>query len=88
MFLIQLKAATIKQIVAALKLKLTSRWVHTKHQRYLKEGTLGLVHKNRGKPSPNQWNDDFRDLVIDLLKTDWYDKNAPPLEAIERVAYT
>ncbi len=68
----KLKSGAIKQVEAALKLELTPRWVRTKYRRYLAEGAAGLVHKNRGKPSPNRWNDESRALLIDLLKTDWH----------------
>ena len=52
-------------------LGITGRWLREKYNRYLKEGDIGLIHKNRGKPSTRRWNSKELAFSINLLKTDW-----------------
>ena len=41
-------------------------------KRYRKNGDFGLVHKSRGKQSPNKWNSEYEKLLIDLLRSEWH----------------
>src|SRR5205085_10927227 len=42
-----------------------------KMKRYKTDGDQGIVHRSRGKVSPNRWNEDERKLAIDLLNGEW-----------------
>jgi len=71
----KLKHKEITQKAAAKQLNLTTRQIRNKVKRYLKEGTSGIVHKNRGKPSPKRTSDDIRNEIITLMNNknfeDW-----------------
>ncbi len=70
----QVKKGLISQSEAAKRLGVAERTVRRKLVRYRKEGDIGLVHKNRGKPSPRQWNnEEHKALVIELFEGDWRD---------------
>ena len=62
---------TISQKAAAKRLNLSDRWIRKKLKRYRKDGTRGLIHCNRGKPSPKQWCKTEQRLAIELLKNEW-----------------
>lgn len=57
----------------AARLRISERWLREKYKRYAHEGDVGLVHKNRGKPSRKRWDEKEKDLAIELLKSDWHD---------------
>jgi len=52
-------------------LGITDRWIRIKYNRYLNEGDPGLLHKSRGKPSPNRLNKEDVDFFIKLIKNEW-----------------
>ena len=54
-------------------LNLSPRWVREKLRRYRAESDVGLVHKNRGRPSPKQWDPNEKALTIELLKSEWHE---------------
>lgn len=66
-----LKDKQITQKEAAVRLKFSSRWVRTKYKRYLKGEAQGLVHRNRGSISKKRWNEQEKNLVLDLLRNEW-----------------
>ena len=67
----RLKKGEIKQIEAAAKLGISTRWVRKKLRRYEIFGSQGLVHKNRNRASKNCWNAQEEKFTIDLLKNEW-----------------
>jgi len=62
---------TISQKAAAKRLNVSDRWIRKKLKRYRKDGAKGLVHRNRGKPSPKRWCLKEQQLAIELLKNEW-----------------
>lgn len=64
----QLKRGEISQGTAAQMLNCSTRWVREKMKRYLAIGILGLIHKSRGKPSQNAWEQEERDRAINLFR--------------------
>lgn len=70
----KLNNAEINQVQAAEMLGFSTRWVRTKFNRYKQDGAKGLVHKNRGKQSPNKTIQEDRDLFVSLIhKEEWRD---------------
>jgi hypothetical protein len=67
----QLSQGTIDQTEAAARLRITPRWVRIKMKRYKADGDHGIVHRSRGKVSPNRWNEEQRKFAIDLLNGEW-----------------
>lgn len=67
----KLKNRMITPAEAALQLEITERWVRTKFKRYLSDGNSGLVHKNRGRASPNSWCKKEQGFAIELLQSEW-----------------
>ncbi len=61
----------ITQVMASQTLKLTSRQIRRKLKRFLKWGAEGLVHKNRGRASPNAWRGTEKDMAISMLQGEW-----------------
>ena len=61
----------ITQITAAKKLGLTDRQIRNKLYRYKKYGPEGLIHKNRGRSSPNKWCKKERNHSISLLRNEF-----------------
>ena len=68
----KIKNAVITRVEAALQLKISERWLRKKYKRYLIDGDVGLVHRNRGRASPNRWCEEERILTINLLRSDWH----------------
>lgn len=68
----QVKQGLITQVEASARLKISDRWVRKKIKRYYEDGDSGLIHKNRGKVSPRQWDDKERQLLLGLLKSEWH----------------
>lgn len=69
----QLKRKEISQAVAAQMLGISPRWISEKQKRYLTEGMLGILHKNRGRSSKQAWDKNERDFSMDLFKGDFKD---------------
>ncbi len=67
----QLAKKEIIQVMAAQILKLTSRQIRRKLKRFLKKGAEDLVHKSRGRASPNAWRGPEKDMAISVLQGDW-----------------
>src|SRR4030042_5882861 len=67
-----LKEGKITQREAAARLRFTDRWVREKIKRYRQLYDFGLLHRGRGKISPNRWSQEERQLLIDLLKNEWH----------------
>jgi len=69
----QLKRGEITQGVAAKLLRMCTKQVGRKLKRYLKEGTAGLAHRNRGKSSNRKTPEKKRKKVIKLYKEKYFD---------------
>jgi hypothetical protein len=67
----KLKNNEIKQVEAAFRLGISTRWIRKKFKRYLEIGVEGLVHKNRGRISTKCWCEEEKGLMINLLKSEW-----------------
>ena len=61
----------ITQKMAAGMLGITERQVRTKFKRYKENGAEGLLHRNRGKPSPRKVDARKEAFAIDLLRSEW-----------------
>lgn len=68
-----LKTGMITQAEAAFQLEITERWVRKKYKRYLEDGNIGIVHKNRGKASPRSWCKKEQNFAVELLQSEWKD---------------
>jgi len=66
-------AKTITQKVAAQSLGITDRQLRRLLVTYQTDGTAGLAHKSRGKPSHNRLPVVVRDQAIELVKTKYAD---------------
>lgn len=64
----RLKKGELKQVAAAKSLGLSTRWVHEKFKRYLREGDKGLTHKSRGRPSEKAWNQEKKNFALGLFE--------------------
>jgi DNA-binding Lrp family transcriptional regulator len=64
----QLKKSEISQVTAGQMLGFSERWVRKKLKRYLAIGILGLIHKNRGRPSQRAWKQEEKDRAIELFR--------------------
>ena len=64
----QLKAGTLKQSRAGELLGLSRRQVIRKLARYRQEGVASLIHKERGKPSHNQFNPLLKEHILGLVE--------------------
>ena len=51
---------------------MTTRWLRKKIKRYYNFGDLGLIHKSRGKTSPDRWDSEHEKLLIELLQGEWH----------------
>lgn len=67
----QVKLGKITKKEAAVRLRVTDRWVRKKYKRYSQFNDFGLVHRSRGKLSPNQWSSTNKKLLIALLQEEW-----------------
>jgi len=68
----QVKLGLITQAEAAAKLNITERWVREKIKRYYADRDHGLIHRLRGKASPNRWDPQENSLLISLLQQEWH----------------
>jgi transposase len=66
-------AKRIKQKHASKQLGLSARQVRRMVKRYKKDGVAGLTHKGRGRTGNRAFNQDKKDLVIDLIKKQYPD---------------
>lgn len=66
----------LSQVNAAALLQLSARQVRRLRDAVIKNGAKGLIHKNRGKESPNKLSDSQRKMISDLLHEKYYDFNA------------
>lgn len=80
----RLNSGEITKNAAAQVLKLTTRWVRKKLKRYRTQGDIGLVHKNRGRPSSRKWDPKEKALAVELLKSEW--RGFGPTFASEKLA--
>ncbi len=80
----QLKTDEITQVEAALKLRLSTRWVREKFKRYLQDGDIGIVHRSRGRPSSKQWSNSEKTFTLNLLQSEW--QGFGPTFAAEKLA--
>lgn len=53
----------------------STRQLYRLQKRLLGDGPRGLVHKNRGRPSPRRLSESDRNRVIDLVRGDYHDIN-------------
>jgi hypothetical protein len=67
----KLKKGEIRQIEAALRLRVTPRWVRKKFKRYVDYGDIGLVHGNRNRISSRRWDGQESALALELLQSEW-----------------
>jgi hypothetical protein len=67
----KLKAKEITRGLAAQMLKITPKWLREKFKRYMADGDEGLVHRGRGKASPNRWNADDCAFSLERLRSEW-----------------
>ena len=63
----------ISQAEAARRLNISYRQVKRRYKRFLAEGDAGLVHKSRGKPSAQQYPQEFRLKALELYETHYPD---------------
>jgi transposase len=63
----------ISQKAAAAGLGISVRQVKRLVQRYRKKGTVGLISKQRGKPSNHQLSEETRQRVVDLVHSTYSD---------------
>ena len=75
---------TLTQKEVARSLGLTDRQVRRLMVKYRDEGTAGLAHKSRGKPSHNNLSQTTKDQAIELVKTKYPDFG--PTFAAEKLA--
>lgn len=85
----KLKNKEITQREAAERLNMTERWISKKYKRYKECGAGGLVHQNRNRKSPKRWCERERNIMIELVKSEWQGFGptfvAEKLEEIKRI---
>lgn len=74
----------LTQASAASRLGITDRQVRNKLKRFKIEGSIGLLHKNRGRPSKRKWDSKQEALALDLLRSDLW-KGFGPTFAAEKL---
>ena len=67
------KAKTISQKDASIRLNVSYRQTKRIYQRYLKEGDEGLIHKSRGKPSQRAYPLAMKEAILKLYKEKYGD---------------
>jgi hypothetical protein len=67
-----LKMKSITQREAAMRLRMSDRWVRTKFKRYVSDGEKGIIHKLRGAPSKQRWDAQSEDILIAQLQGEWH----------------
>ena len=60
----RLAAGEITQVAAAQSLRISTRWIRKKYQRYQAMGDSGLLHQSRGRISHKRWDEKERELTI------------------------
>ena len=69
----RLKAKEITQKQASEMLNISTRQVRKKYKRYKKYGAKGLIHRNRGKPSPRKLPQELLDKIFELYDSRYSD---------------
>ena len=65
-------SGSITQVEAAARLRMTPRWINEKIKRFRQFEEFGLIHKSRGRLSPNRLNESTRQLIVKLAKEEWH----------------
>jgi len=68
--------------IAAMALGLSRRQIQRVKKKVYQLGPLGIVHGNRGRPPPHAFSHEFRDRVVELVKTTYFDFNFSHLSEI------
>lgn len=69
----KLTAGKINGTAAAQALGITIRQVRRLKKRFKKKGILGILHKNRGKPSNRSLDTKHKDRIVEVIKTKFPD---------------
>jgi len=69
----KLKRKEISQIEASRLLRLSTRQIRRKQKKYLKEGSIGLIHKGRGRASNRKTPEKKRSKIVNLYKVKYSD---------------
>lgn len=64
----RLQEKKVTQKLAALELKVSERHIRRMNKRYLHEGAVSLIHKNRGRPSPRKLSEEIELEAIEWLR--------------------
>lgn len=67
------RAGVMTQQAASKRLSLSYRQTKRRYQSYLKDGDLGLIHKNRGKVSPRAKPPEMKRIVLSLYEAKYWD---------------
>jgi transposase len=67
---------------AAMALGLSRRQIQRLKKKVDRLGSLGIVHGNRGRLPPHAFSHEFRDRVVELVKTTYFDFNFSHLSEI------
>lgn len=60
---------------AARRLELSLRQVQRKKKAYLEEGATSIIHKSKGKPSGRGFDEELKEEILHLYKTEYYGWN-------------
>ncbi|TWA13403.1 winged helix-turn helix protein [Sinorhizobium medicae] len=69
----RISGCSLSVVEAAALLRLSRSQVHRLLQAYDLAGADGLVSKKRGRPSNRRYGEDFRNLVLDLVREHYVD---------------
>lgn len=69
----RIRGGSLSVVEAAALLRLSRSQVHRLLQAYDLAGADGLVSKKRGRPSNRRYSEDFRNLVLDLVREHYSD---------------
>lgn len=69
----KIRERRLSVVQAAELLGLSRSQVHRLLQAYDREGPAGLVSKKRGQPSNRRHSDEFRNIVLDLVREHYHD---------------
>ncbi|MBB4189865.1 transposase [Sinorhizobium terangae] len=69
----RIRGRSLTVVEAAALLRLSRSQVHRLLQAYDQAGADGLVSKKRGRPSNRRYSEDFRNLVLDLVREHYLD---------------
>jgi hypothetical protein len=67
----QIKTGAVTRVEAAVRLKMSERWVRKKYKRYVVSGVPGLIHRNRSRASTKRWNETDKACAVELLSGEW-----------------